>query len=692
MKKTGLLLVTVIIMMLFALSANAATDGYYTYEIENGTAIITDVDEAISGDIVIPEVIEEYPVTAIADKAFCGCGNITGVTVPDTVISIGQYAFYECPNLKQVNLSDALTSMGANAFSQGIIDIINDQSEYIDGGKYVDGWLVNYVSTDGDIKKIEIADGTIGIADYAFSLSPYVQEIVFADSVKYIGASVSQGVRELKKITLSNNLISIGDKAFENCLYLGDTIVFPDSLQKIGAKAFRNCDYLWYVTFGKNIKNIGESAFEKCDSLIEITLPDSLEAVGDYAFSDCINLQELKWNCTSAEMGKGVFKNSGLVDVVISDGVKTIPEDTFNNCYSLNTIVVPKSIKTISKNAFKDCGLTTVFYEGTKAQWNKINIDNTDGGNEVLLNAEMKYSYNADHTHSYSEKRTKKATLKQNGEIVCTCSCGHTYNKPIPKVTLIRLSKTDYAYNNKKKTPSVEVRDNGGDLLEKGVDYELSYSGGRKAIGKYSVKVTFKGDYKGSKTLEFVIRPAKVSKLSVKKNPTTAVLTWSKVEKASGYAVYKYDSAKKKWVRLKKTTKLTYTVTGLNDIDTYNFAVKAYTKTDDGEIYSAEYKKLLLDQHLGTPKIKSVKSNKSGEITVSWSKVKYADGYRIYIYNHNDGKAIKKTEVKGNTPKAVISGLQKNKEYRVKVQAYKESITGKTVYGGLSQRVLFKLK
>ena len=166
MKKTGLLLVTVIIMMLFALSANAATDGYYTYEIENGTAIITDVDEAISGDIVIPEVIEEYPVTAIADKAFCGCGNITGVTVPDTVISIGQYAFYDCPNLKQVNLSDALTSMGANAFSQGIIDIINDQSEYIDGGKYVDGWLVNYVSTDGDIKKIEIADGTIGIADY----------------------------------------------------------------------------------------------------------------------------------------------------------------------------------------------------------------------------------------------------------------------------------------------------------------------------------------------------------------------------------------------------------------------------------------------------------------------------------------------------------------------------------------------
>jgi hypothetical protein len=674
---------------LFTLSVSAATDSYYTYEIENGMATITDVNEAISGDIIIPDAIDGYPVTAIAEKAFYGCGNITGVTVPDTVISIGQYAFYDCPNLKQVYLSDALTSLGANAFSQGIIDLINDQSEYIDGGKYVDGWLVNYVSTDGDIKKIEIADGTIGIADEAFSLAPYVNEIVFADTVKYIGASVSQGILDLRKITLSESLISIADKAFENCTFLGDNVVFPDSLQTIGARAFRNCENLRNVTFGTSLKIIGEYAFEKCSVLTEITLPKNIEYIGDYAFFDCINLQEINWECTD-DMGKGVFQNTLLANVVLPSGLEVVSEDTFNNCYELTTIVIPESIKTISKNAFKDSGLTTIFYEGTKAQWNKINIDNTNGGNEVLLNAEMKYSYNADHTHSYSEKRTKKATLKQNGEIVCTCTCGHTYNKPIPKVTLTRLSKTDYVYNNKNKTPSVEVRDNVGNLLVKGTDYELTYESGRKAIGKYSVKITFKGDYKGSKTLEFVIRPAKVSKLTVKKNPTTAVLTWSKVEKATGYAVYKYDGAKQKWVRLKKTTALTYTIKGLNDIDTYNFAVKAYTKTSDGEIYSNEYKKFLLDQHPGIPEIKSIKSTGNGGVTVSWSKAKDADGYRIYLYKN--GKAIKLIEVKGTTFSTTISGLQKKQAYRVKVQAYKESFTGVKLYGGFSKTVSFNLK
>ena len=43
MKKTGLLFATVLMIMLFAFSASAATEGYYTYEIKNGEATITDV-------------------------------------------------------------------------------------------------------------------------------------------------------------------------------------------------------------------------------------------------------------------------------------------------------------------------------------------------------------------------------------------------------------------------------------------------------------------------------------------------------------------------------------------------------------------------------------------------------------------------------------------------------------------------
>lgn len=686
MKKISIIFTVIIITLLFVTSASAATDGYYTYEVENGQAVITGADKEISGNIVIPETLSGYPVTTIAESAFYDCNKITSIIIPSGVTAIGQHAFYNCFALKEVDIPDSLISMGADVFSNGIIDLINDQSEYIDGGKYVDGWLVKYVSTDSDVKVIEIADGTVGIADGAFTLAPYIHEITFADSVKYIGAYITQGVQELKKVKWGNNLISIGDRAFENCDCLGDTLTLPDSLQTIGEKAFRKCEYLWYINFGSSLKSIGNNAFEKCSSLVEIALPKNIEHIGDYAFVDCINLQEINWECI-ADMGKGIFQNTQLTDVVLPQGLEALPEDTFKNCYSLTTIVIPKTLKTVSKNAFKDCGLTTIFYEGTKTQWNKINIDS---GNEVLKAVEIKYSYNTEHTHSYSKKRTKKATLKQNGEFIYTCSCGHTYTKELPRVNFIKLSQENYVYNGKAKTPSVEVRDQSGNKLIKGTDYEVTYESGRKTIGKYSVKITFKGNYSGSKALEFIIRPAKVSKLNVKKNPSTAVLTWSKVEKATGYAVYKYDGAKQKWVRLKKTTALTYTIKGLNDIDTYNFAVKAYTKTGDGEIYSLEYKKFLLDQHPGIPKIKSIKSTGNGGVTVSWSKSKDADGYRIYIYKN--GVAIKSTEVKGNTLSATISGLQKKQTYRIKVQAYKESFTGVKLYGGFSNQVSFKLK
>ena len=49
-------------LFLHPVQANAATEGYYTYEITDGTATITDCDTAISGDITIPSALGGYPV------------------------------------------------------------------------------------------------------------------------------------------------------------------------------------------------------------------------------------------------------------------------------------------------------------------------------------------------------------------------------------------------------------------------------------------------------------------------------------------------------------------------------------------------------------------------------------------------------------------------------------------------------
>ena len=51
-------------------------------------------------NFIIPE-----GVTAIEDRAFYGCYNLTSITIPSSVVSIGTNAFYSCKNLKTIVIS-----------------------------------------------------------------------------------------------------------------------------------------------------------------------------------------------------------------------------------------------------------------------------------------------------------------------------------------------------------------------------------------------------------------------------------------------------------------------------------------------------------------------------------------------------------------------------------------------------------
>ena len=73
-------------------------------------------------------------------------------------------------------------------------------------------------------------------------------------------------------------------------------------------------------------------------------------------------------------------------------------------------------------------------------------------------------------------------------------------------------------YNGKVRTPKVIVKDRTGKTLVKNTDYTVSYAKGRKYVGKYAVKITFKGKYSGTKTLYFTIKPKATSISSLTAN------------------------------------------------------------------------------------------------------------------------------------------------------------------------------
>ena len=107
------------VSMLFAVvsvQVSAATEGFYTYMVSNGEAIITEVDNKISGDVVEPSMLGEYPVTGTVEAAFKGCNGIKSVTFSEGFTDIGEHTFMACKNLESVEIPDSVTSIGAGAF------------------------------------------------------------------------------------------------------------------------------------------------------------------------------------------------------------------------------------------------------------------------------------------------------------------------------------------------------------------------------------------------------------------------------------------------------------------------------------------------------------------------------------------------------------------------------------------------
>ena len=106
------LLISFIPLGVFDLTASAETpqytEGYYTYTVENGEAVIIDVDTTISGDIIIPSTLGGYPVIGIGLFAFEFCKNITEIEIQHTVTSVANAAFSACSNLQTIHIGSSV--------------------------------------------------------------------------------------------------------------------------------------------------------------------------------------------------------------------------------------------------------------------------------------------------------------------------------------------------------------------------------------------------------------------------------------------------------------------------------------------------------------------------------------------------------------------------------------------------------
>lgn len=429
-------------------------------------------------NVIIPE-----GVTSIGDEAFYQC-SLTSVTIPEGVTSIGGSAFYGCSSLTSITIPESVTSIGGSAFR----DCRSLTSVIIPEGTTSIGYGTFYECNR--LTSVTIPESVTSIGDYAFFWCNSLTSVTIPEGVTNIGDSTFYGCSSLTSVTIPESVTSIDEEAFKWCSHLTsvtipegvtsiglaafygctslEDVILPESLRIISRNYYEDCRYgvfgnctsLKSITIPNNITSIGRSVFYGCSSLTSVTIPDSVTNIGDYAFFGCSGLTSVTVpesvtsignsafdGCSSlisvvipesvTSIGKNAFRDcSSLTSVTIPESVTSIDNYTFYGCSSLTSVTIPEGVTSIGYNAFESCGrLTNVYYGGTEAQWNQIDIDSS---NKLLLSATIHFS---DGTTSQSVLEEPEETLVTEPTME-TIPVTNPTEEPVPETTTETTAET----------------------------------------------------------------------------------------------------------------------------------------------------------------------------------------------------------------------------------------------------------
>lgn len=137
-------------------------------------------------------------------------------------------------------------------------------------------------------------------------------------------------------MNLPNFIFNEAGTTLKNYLGKEDSVVVPNNVTTLGNRAF-------YGT-----------------SVGEVILPEGVKSIGKQCF----------WNCYA------------LVKIELPKTLKTIKEEAFRSCLALFEIRLPKSLTKIGAGAFYNCNIKKAYYDGTRADWEKIQME--DGEVDTL--------------------------------------------------------------------------------------------------------------------------------------------------------------------------------------------------------------------------------------------------------------------------------------------------------------------
>lgn len=324
---------------------------------DNCNAIIkTKTNSLVLGckDTVIPD-----SVTQIDQEAFIGNTGITGITIPDSVTSIGYTAFEGCASLENITVPDSVKSIGYDAFSDTPW-YDNQPDGIVYAGK------VAYEYKGSCPASVEIKEGTVGIAAYAFFDCSELEEVSIPDSVISIGVGAFDGTpwydNQPDGLVYAGKVVLGFKNPWDNYY---ESAEIDEGTLGIADEAFSDCSDLEAVTIPDSVVYIGAYAFDSCENLASVTIPASVTTIGNFAFGysfdydndDMIKAEGFSicgYNGTAAEQ---YANDNGLTFISLGDkpsGMILGDADNDGEVTILDATVIQRHIAELSTESYNE--------------------------------------------------------------------------------------------------------------------------------------------------------------------------------------------------------------------------------------------------------------------------------------------------------------------------------------------------
>ena len=332
---------------------------WLTIKYEGKTVYLTRCSSAAKGEIIIPD-----GVTDIDFDAFKGCKEVTSIIFPDSVINIWENSF--CDTAWYKNQPD------------GVV--------------YAGRVVLDYKGKMPENTSLMFKDGTLGIADMAFSGCNNLVSVIIPDDCLHIGMEAFAGCQALTSISIPKSVVSVDMDAFTETPWYDSQ---PNGVLYVGSMAY---EYRGVMPEKSSIEikdgtiTIGDFLFGFCNGLTSLTIPSSVSVIESKAFQDLPNLERIivrednpiydsRDNCNAiieTSTNKLLF---GCKSTTIPKGVVRIEDEAFIGCTGLSSIFIPDSVTSIGEKAFWGCsGLASIVVDK-----NNPVFDDRDNCNAIFM-------------------------------------------------------------------------------------------------------------------------------------------------------------------------------------------------------------------------------------------------------------------------------------------------------------------